>query len=137
MGELDGLSLDRLDIDIDYEPDPSLLSAAADEAPVEETLVSHLLRRTARSPASPTGAACRSTTSARRSITRAALHHLVSQPQRFHEQCVERIFRHPAGVQAAEARGVCAYTRRGGLDINPFRTNYNQPMPDNARTARQ
>ncbi|MDR5661190.1 NADPH-dependent 7-cyano-7-deazaguanine reductase QueF, partial [Burkholderia cenocepacia] len=29
------------------------------------------------------------------------------------------------------------YTRRGGLDINPFRTNYNQPMPDNARTARQ
>ena len=29
------------------------------------------------------------------------------------------------------------YTRRGGLDINPFRTNFNLPMPDNARLARQ
>jgi 7-cyano-7-deazaguanine reductase len=29
------------------------------------------------------------------------------------------------------------YTRRGGLDINPFRTNYNLPMPDNMRLARQ
>ncbi|MBA5790931.1 NADPH-dependent 7-cyano-7-deazaguanine reductase QueF, partial [Escherichia coli] len=36
---------DRLDLDTDiYEPDPSLLSAAEDEAPVEETLVSDLLR---------------------------------------------------------------------------------------------
>ncbi|MCA3823465.1 MAG: NADPH-dependent 7-cyano-7-deazaguanine reductase QueF, partial [Burkholderia sp.] len=35
MEELDGLSLDRLDLDTDiYEPDPSLLSAAEDEAPV-------------------------------------------------------------------------------------------------------
>ena len=45
MDETDGLSLDRLDLDTDvYEPDPSLLSAAEDEAPVEETLVSDLLR---------------------------------------------------------------------------------------------
>src|SRR4051812_27221725 len=44
MGELDGLLLDRLDVEIDqYTPDPSLLrSAPGDEAPVEEKLVSHL-----------------------------------------------------------------------------------------------
>jgi 7-cyano-7-deazaguanine reductase len=29
------------------------------------------------------------------------------------------------------------YTRRGGLDINPFRTSYPQPLPKNVRTARQ
>lgn len=45
MDELDGLSLDRLDLETDiYEPDPTLLTASFDEAPVEETLVSDLLR---------------------------------------------------------------------------------------------
>jgi 7-cyano-7-deazaguanine reductase len=29
------------------------------------------------------------------------------------------------------------YTRRGGLDINPFRTSYPQPLPANTRHARQ
>jgi len=29
------------------------------------------------------------------------------------------------------------YTRRGGLDINPFRTSHPQPLPSQARTARQ
>ena len=29
------------------------------------------------------------------------------------------------------------YTRRGGLDINPFRTSTPQPLPANIRTARQ
>ncbi len=45
MGELDGLLLDRLDIEVDrYEPAPELLHADQDETPVEETLVSHLLK---------------------------------------------------------------------------------------------
>jgi 7-cyano-7-deazaguanine reductase len=29
------------------------------------------------------------------------------------------------------------YTRRGGLDINPFRSSYPQPLPAQVRTARQ
>jgi 7-cyano-7-deazaguanine reductase len=29
------------------------------------------------------------------------------------------------------------YTRRGGLDINPFRTSWPQALPLNIRTARQ
>lgn len=29
------------------------------------------------------------------------------------------------------------YTRRGGLDINPFRTSWPQALPPNIRTARQ
>src|SRR4051812_1252406 len=46
MGELDGLLLDRLDVEISqYTPDPALLRVAdRAEAPVEEKLVSHLLK---------------------------------------------------------------------------------------------
>ncbi len=45
MGELEGLLLDRLDIEISkYTPDPSLLKANHAEAIVDETLVSHLLK---------------------------------------------------------------------------------------------
>ncbi len=40
-------------------------------------------------------------------------------------------------MPAGEARGLCAVYAARGLDINPFRTNFNLPMPDNARLARQ
>ena len=56
----------------------------------------------------------------------------------FHEQCVERIFMDVMRECKPERLAVYArYTRRGGLDINPFRTNFNLPLPDNARLARQ
>ena len=56
----------------------------------------------------------------------------------FHEQCVERIFidlRARCGVQslAVEAR----YTRRGGLDINPWRTTADRTPPQAFRDLRQ
>src|SRR4051812_37885186 len=45
MGELEGLLLDRLDIEVtEYKPNASLLKASHDEAIVEETLISHLLK---------------------------------------------------------------------------------------------
>ena len=66
--ELDGLSLDRLDVECTrYQPAPDLLKAQFDEAPVTEVLTSNLLKATAWSPANLTGAACRSATPARRS----------------------------------------------------------------------
>jgi len=56
----------------------------------------------------------------------------------FHEQCVERIFTDVMRMCKPVKLAVYArYTRRGGLDINPFRTNYNTPWPDNRRNARQ
>jgi 7-cyano-7-deazaguanine reductase len=43
--ELDGLNLDRMDIECThYQPSPELLHAQHDEAPVTETFVSHLLK---------------------------------------------------------------------------------------------
>src|SRR5260363_19869 len=45
LGELGGVSLDRLDLDIEIdEPDASLLSADAKQAPIDETVVSNLLK---------------------------------------------------------------------------------------------
>ena len=46
LRQLQGLSLDRLDIECDrYTPAPDLLTAAFDESPVSEVLVSDLLRQ--------------------------------------------------------------------------------------------
>ena len=68
------------------------------------------------------------------------LRYLVSFRQHggFHEQCVENIFTDILGRCAPERLTVYArYTRRGGLDINPFRTNSGERPPRNVRTARQ
>lgn len=55
----------------------------------------------------------------------------------FHEQCVERIFmdilRH---CQPTQLSVYARYTRRGGLDINPFRSNFEE-WPGNVRLFRQ
>ena len=56
----------------------------------------------------------------------------------FHEQCVERVFCDIlARCRPRELAVWARYTRRGGLDINPFRTSYPQAVPANIRTARQ
>jgi len=55
----------------------------------------------------------------------------------FHEQCVERIFNDLLRFCQPEKLAVYArYTRRGGLDINPWRSNF--PFePATARLVRQ
>ncbi len=69
----------------------------------------------------------------------ALLRYLVSfrQHNEFHEQCVERIFMDLQHYCRPEKLTVYArYTRRGGLDINPFRSNW-QTEPANLRLIRQ
>jgi 7-cyano-7-deazaguanine reductase len=69
----------------------------------------------------------------------ALLRYLVSfrQHSEFHEQCVERIFTDLLYRCRPEQLTVYArYTRRGGLDINPFRSNFESELP-NWRLARQ
>ena len=56
----------------------------------------------------------------------------------FHEHCVEKIFADVWTRCRPETLAVYArFTRRGGIDINPFRTSADDPAPSNARTARQ
>ncbi|AZG12597.1 MULTISPECIES: NADPH-dependent 7-cyano-7-deazaguanine reductase QueF [Cupriavidus] len=141
MGELDGLLLDRLDIETDiYEPDASLLKADQEASPVEETLVSHLLKSNCLVTGQPDWGSVQIRYVGAPIDQEGLLKYLISfrNHNEFHEQCVERIFTDVLRMCKPVKLAVYArYTRRGGLDINPFRTNFNTPWPDNRRNARQ
>ena len=139
--ELDGLSLDRLDIECTrYTPAPDLLAAAFGEQPVSEVLTSNLLKSNCLVTGQPDWGSVQIAYSGPQIDQERLLQYIVSfrNHNEFHEQCVERIFmdiwtRCKPDKLAVYAR----YTRRGGLDINPFRTSYPQALPRNVRTARQ
>jgi 7-cyano-7-deazaguanine reductase len=141
MGELDGLLLDRLDIDVDsYAPAPSLLSANHDEAPVEETLVSHLLKSNCLVTGQPDWASVQIHYVGPQINQEGLLRYIIGfrEHNEFHEQCVERIFVDILrGCKPQKLAVYARYTRRGGLDINPWRTNFTSGRPLNLRSARQ
>ncbi len=141
MGELSGVLLDRLDIEVDqYTPSPALLTSARDEAPVEETLVSHLLKSNCLVTGQPDWASVQVRYVGPQIEQEGLLRYLIGfrEHNEFHEQCVERIFIDIMRQCAPQKLAVYArYTRRGGLDINPWRSNFSGPPPKNLRTARQ
>ncbi|MCS0658629.1 NADPH-dependent 7-cyano-7-deazaguanine reductase QueF [Massilia terrae] len=141
MGELDGLLLDRLDIEVDsYTPAPQLLKANFDEAIIEETLVSHLLKSNCLVTGQPDWASVQIHYAGPQIDQEGLLRYLIGfrEHNEFHEQCVERIFMDVLRQCKPTKLAVYArYTRRGGLDINPWRSNYSGPPPRNLRTARQ
>jgi 7-cyano-7-deazaguanine reductase len=140
--ELDGLLLDRLDIEVsDYAPDLSLLKANHDEAPVEETLVSHLLKSNCLVTGQPDWGSVQIRYVGSAIDQEGLLKYLIGfrQHNEFHEQCVERIFMDILRQCKPQKLSVYArYTRRGGLDINPWRSNFTTGQrPSNSRNARQ
>lgn len=122
-----------------YEPDASLLKAASDEV-VEETLSSNLLRSRCPVTGQPDHASIVISYHGRRIDRRALLAYIVSfrRHQGFHEQCCEQIHADIMRVLAPEALSVnCCFTRRGGIDISPFRSTV-ADLPDPViRTPRQ
>ena len=139
--ELDGLLLDRLDVECTrYQPAPELLAARHDEAPVTETLVSHLLKSNCLVTGQPDWGSVQITYSGPQIDQEGLLQYIVSfrNHNEFHEQCVERIFMDLwTRCKPIKLEVYARYTRRGGLDINPWRTSHPQAMPKNIRTARQ
>ncbi|QEA12202.1 NADPH-dependent 7-cyano-7-deazaguanine reductase QueF [Comamonas flocculans] len=139
--ELDGLLLDRLQVECThYQPAPELLGAALDEAPVEEVLVSHLLKSNCPVTGQPDWASVQIRYSGPQIDQAGLLRYLVSfrDHQGFHEQCVERIFSDiRARCRPIKLTVLARYTRRGGLDINPLRTSHPMALPHGGRTARQ
>ena len=139
--EFDGLLLDRLDIDCDtYTPNPEFLKVSLDEAPTEEVFVSHLLKSNCLVTGQPDWGSIQIKSYGHPIDEAGLLKYLVSfrNHNEFHEQCVERIFmdilRH---CKPSKLAVYARYTRRGGLDINPFRANYPVALPGNLRGARQ
>jgi 7-cyano-7-deazaguanine reductase len=139
--ELDGLNLDRMDLECShYQPAPELLAATWDEAPVTETLVSHLLKSNCLVTGQPDWGSVQIRYTGHQIDQAGLLRYIVSfrNHNEFHEQCVERIFMDIwSRCKPMQLTVYARYTRRGGLDINPWRTSHPGAVPKNIRTARQ
>ena len=139
--ELDGLSLDRLDVECTrYQPAPDLLKAQFDEAPVTEVLTSNLLKSNCLVTGQPDWGSVQIRYTGPQIDQEGLLQYIVSfrNHNEFHEQCVERIFMDIwTRCQPTQLTVYARYTRRGGLDINPFRTSHPGTLPPNIRMARQ
>ncbi|HSV52714.1 MAG TPA: NADPH-dependent 7-cyano-7-deazaguanine reductase QueF [Burkholderiaceae bacterium] len=141
LHEFDGLSLDRLDIECTrYTPAPDLLTASFHEQPVHEVLTSNLLKSNCLVTGQPDWGSVQISYSGPQIEQGGLLQYLVSfrNHNEFHEQCVERIFMDIwTRCKPVKLAVYARYTRRGGLDINPFRTSHPQALPANVRNARQ
>ena len=141
VAELGGLDLDRLDIECDsYSPQPDFLQAAVGAMPVREVLASRLLKSNCLVTGQPDWGSVQIAYTGAPIDQAGLLRYIVSfrQHQEFHEHCVERIFCDiMARCQPTQLTVYARYTRRGGLDINPYRSNTPQALPANIRTARQ
>ena len=140
IAALDGDCIDGLDIEIeDYAFNAELLKDCTNNNVVEETLVSHLLKSNCLITQQPDWGSLQIHYVGKQINREQLLRYIISfrQHNEFHEQCVERIFCDLMHFAAPEKLTVYArYTRRGGLDINPYRSNF-EPLPPNLRLARQ
>jgi 7-cyano-7-deazaguanine reductase len=133
--------LDDLDIAIDrYGPPDADLLTADDAKIADETLMSTLLKSNCPVTGQPDWASLRLTYRGPRIDPAGLLRYLIGfrDHAEFHEQCVERIWcdvhqRCRPQRLSVEAR----YTRRGGLDINPWRGSPGLAPPRPARDPRQ
>lgn len=127
-----GHCIDDQDIEIkNYNFDDAYLNCAVSSHVVTETLHSHLLKSNCLITNQPDWGSVEIEYTGKQINQEALLRYLVSfrEHNEFHEQCVERIFCDLMQYCQPEQLSVYArYTRRGGLDINPFRsTNLKQP----------
>ncbi|RIQ52239.1 NADPH-dependent 7-cyano-7-deazaguanine reductase QueF [Bordetella avium] len=138
--ELSGINLDKLDVEVDrYEPAPELLGCSGTGI-IEETLMSRLLKSNCPVTGQPDWASVQIAYRGRPIDRAGLLKYIISfrQHAEFHEHCVERIFCDLMQACQPEQLTVYArYTRRGGLDINPWRSNAGASAPADLRGARQ
>lgn len=143
FGQFSGVCIDDLDIEInDFDITPELLQltpSTQTQGACSETLVSHLLKSNCLITNQPDWGSILIKYEGSQISHEGLLRYLISfrQHNEFHEQCVERIFYDILQQCKPQKLTVYArYTRRGGLDINPFRSNFEAPYQD-ARLARQ
>jgi 7-cyano-7-deazaguanine reductase len=139
LEELAGETIDDLRVSIDHygPPDASFLRTHAED--IQETLVSQLLKSNCPVTGQPDWASVQIRYAGPRIDREGLLRYIVSFRGHadFHEHCVERIFMDVLRRCAPRQLEVHArYTRRGGLDINPWRSTGTAIAP-NPRGARQ
>jgi len=138
---LAGTLIDAVDTDITHygPPDRELLIAHRDLI-VEETLLSHALKSNCPVTGQPDWASVQVSYRGPRIGRAGLLRYLCSYRQHadFHEHCVERIYLDIQRCCApSRLRVLARYTRRGGIDINPWRCSEAGGAPANGRTPRQ
>lgn len=131
-----GECLDELDIECTtYTVQPNYLSASG--AVVEETLYSDLLKSNCLVTNQPDWGSVQIVYKGKSINREGLLKYIVSfrNHNEFHEQCIERIFmdimRH---CEPEELTVYGRYTRRGGLEINPFRSS--KPVAHTGKNVR-
>lgn len=143
--EFDGIDLDKQSLTIDcYEPDAKLLCLDAGQndahTQVTESLFSRLLKSNCPVTSQPDWACVKIDYTGPKIDRASLLKYIVSfrMHNGFHEQCVETIFIDILARCKPDRLSVYArYTRRGGLDINPWRATPGMPAPSLHRSARQ
>jgi len=144
LHQLQGVNIDDLDIEMDdYHYQPELLADAITDAnsdsTVSEVLNSHLLKSNCLITGQPDWGSIEISYSGRKIKHECLLKYIISfrLHNEFHEQCVERIWSDIMYYCKPQRLSVYArYSRRGGLDINPFRSNFEHSKA-NSRLARQ
>ncbi|MFT7312301.1 MAG: 7-cyano-7-deazaguanine reductase [Paraglaciecola sp.] len=138
LASLEAECIDDIDIQIDdYHLQPQILKVG--EHHINETLCSHLLKSNCLITNQPDWGSVLIHYHGKQIDKESLLRYLISfrQHNEFHEQCVERIFCDIMHYCQPQKLTVYArYTRRGGLDINPFRSNFESLYPEQ-RLARQ
>ena len=137
IGAWPATCIDNADTDVAHDEPVDVLSDASDI--VSEDLYSDLFRSLCPVTGQPDYASVRVRYEGPRIDRASLLQYLLGfrRHQDFHEACVERIFLHIAERCGCQRLLVNArFLRRGGIDINPWRANYEAAVP-NGRLWRQ
>ncbi|MNO70863.1 NADPH-dependent 7-cyano-7-deazaguanine reductase [compost metagenome] len=140
VASIGGTCIDDLDVTVEsYDhPRPELLRCD-DARRVDEVLYSHLLKSNCPVTGQPDWGTLVVDYSGPALDPASLLAYVASfrQHQDFHEQCVERIFLDLQRLlQPSRLTVYARYVRRGGLDINPYRST-EEVQTDNRRLVRQ
>lgn len=139
FAECPGICLDDLDVHTNiYQVEPNFLQH--EHEIVEETLYSNLLKSNCLVTGQPDWASINIHYAGPKINRQGLLKYIISfrDHNEFHEQCIERIFMDIwKRCKPSRLSVYGRYTRRGGLDINPFRSSFSAHPAFNTRTARQ
>ncbi|WP_086931261.1 NADPH-dependent 7-cyano-7-deazaguanine reductase QueF [Agarilytica rhodophyticola] len=132
VAAISGYCVDQLDVAVDcYEPNPDLLECSSKHVERKQ-LYSHLLKSNCPVTGQPDWATVWIEYSGKEILPESFLRYVVSYRghQDFHESCVEAFFKDiMLKCQPSFLSVFARYTRRGGLDINPYRSSAEVGLP--------
>lgn len=140
ISEFHGFCIDDQNVNItSYKYNNSLLINSSKEEIIEESLYSHLFKSNCPLTQQPDWASIQIIYTGQSIDHTSLLHYLISfrTYNEFHEECIEKIFSDIENICKPKKLSIYArYTRRGGIDINPWRSNVVY-SPSLIRMARQ